>query len=469
MPFSFRIQLFAVIQVILTALFTYIFVTNEYRDLSEQNVDTLEAFLIEQKQQELKNYTEIAKASIQHIYAGAAKDDPVAQELVANILSTLIYDGHDGYFFVYDEYGTNIVLPTEPYRVGQNYWDLLNDKGEPTIQILIENAKNGGDFYRYPWNQPSTETITEKLSYSDFLPKWGWMMGTGVYLDNVQQQLISVQTAIDEHTDNTRFIILFVAMSSIFVIFTIGTILHFTQKKESDKQIDQLGQKIITLQEDEQRHISRELHDGIVQILVSIKYSLEATGKFLAHQNVEKPVPLIQAQTNLSNAITDIRRISHHLHPRILDELGLSDAMEALGKEFSERTNIAVTITKPALSKLLPDHINITLYRVVQESLMNIEKHAQATKTSIDLAIMDNWLTLTIRDNGIGMYEMNENEPSLHSGIGTRNLAERVKYHRGQFKLTSSRKGTTVVAKIPRSAFAHHYTQKQEPILAESI
>ena len=294
-------------------------------------------------------------------------------------------------------------------------------------------------------------------------------MGTGVYLDNVQQQLISVQTAIDEHTDNTRFIILFVAMSSIFVIFTIGTILHFTQKKESDKQIDQLGQKIITLQEDEQRHISRELHDGIVQILVSIKYSLEATGKFLAHQNVEKPVPLIQAQTNLSNAITDIRRISHHLHPRILDELGLSDAMEALGKEFSERTNIAVTITKPALSKLFPDHINITLYRVVQESLMNIEKHAQATKTSIDLAIMDNWLTLTIRDNGIGMYEMNENEPSLHSGIGTRNLAERVKYHRGQFKLTSSRKGTTVVAKIPRSAFAHHYTQKQEPILAESI
>lgn len=98
MPFSFRIQLFAVIQVILTALFTYIFVTNEYRDLSEQNVATLEAFLIEQKQQELKNYTEIAKASIQHIYAGAAKDDPVAQELVANILSTLIYDGHDGYF-----------------------------------------------------------------------------------------------------------------------------------------------------------------------------------------------------------------------------------------------------------------------------------------------------------------------------------------------------------------------------------
>jgi two-component system NarL family sensor kinase len=460
MTFSFRIQLFAVTQVILTALLTYFFMTNEYRDLSEQNVTALESFLLEQKQQELKNYTAIAKASIQHIYAGAAADDPIAKKQVADILSTLIYNGHDGYFYVYDDKGTNIVLPTEPYRVGQNYWDLRNEQGDPIIQILIGKAKSGGDFYRYPWNQPSTETVTEKLSFSDFLPKWGWMMGTGVYLDNVKQQLVTIQSAIDTHINKTRFIILFVAMSSIFVIFGIGAILHFTQKKENDKQIDQLGQKIVTLQEEEQRHISRELHDGIVQVLVSIKYSLEATCKHLAKHQIDKPVPLQKAQTNLSNAITEIRRISHHLHPRILDELGLSAAMEALAKEFSERTNISITITKPALSKLLPDHINTTLYRVVQEALMNIEKHAQAAHTSIDLAIIDNWLTLTIKDNGVGMLKANLENPS-ESGIGTRNLAERVEYHRGKFMLTSTTKGTVVTAKIPRSAFAYHYTQQQ--------
>lgn len=469
MSFSLRIQFFAVAQVILTALLTYFFVTNEYRDLSNQNVKTLESFLLSQKQQELQNYTAIAKASIEHIYAAAAADDEVAKKKVADILSTLIYNGHDGYFFVYDDKGTNIVLPTEPYRVGQNYWDITNDKGEKTIQILIENAKQGGDFYRYPWNQPSTETVTEKLSYSDFLPKWGWMMGTGVYLDNVKSQLGVVQNAIDTHIQNTRFIILLVALTSIFVIFGVGAIVQFTQKKESDAKISKLGQKIVSLQEEEQRHISRELHDGIVQVMVSIKYSLEATGKHLNKLSIEKPAPLQSAEVNLANAINEIRRISHHLHPRILDELGLSEAMEALAKEFSERTGIKVTLEKPALRKLLTDEINTTLYRVVQECIVNIEKHANASEVHIELVIKDNWLTLSIKDNGTGISKEALDGKSGH-GIGTRNLAERVEYHRGKFIIKSSSKGTTVIAKIPRAEFANHYVkQKEEYMHKEAV
>ena len=464
MSFSLRIQLFAVTQVILTAFLTYFFVTNEYRDLSNENVKTLESFLISQKQQELQNYTAIAKASIEHIYAAAAADDEVAKKKVADILSTLIYNGHDGYFFVYDDKGTNIVLPTEPYRVGQNYWDITNDKGEKTIQILIENAKNGGDFYRYPWNQPSTETVTEKLSFSDFLPKWGWMMGTGVYLDNVKAQLGVIQSAIDTHIQNTRFIILLVALTSIFAIFGVGAIVQFTDKKESDAKISKLGQKIVSLQEEEQRHISRELHDGIVQVMVSIKYSLEATGKHLNKLAVEKPAPLQTAEVNLANAINEIRRISHHLHPRILDELGLSEAMEALAKEFSERTGIEVTLEKPALRKLLTDEINTTLYRVVQECIVNIEKHANASAVHIELVIKDSWLTLSIKDNGNGIAKDVLDGKTAH-GIGTRNLAERVEYHRGKFIIKSSPKGTTVIAKIPRSAFANHYVKQKEEFM----
>ncbi|MGB3727249.1 MAG: cache domain-containing protein [Glaciecola sp.] len=468
MSFSLRMQFFATIQVVITAMLTYFFVTNEYRDLSQQNVETLQAFLIEQKQQELKNYTAIAKASIQHIYARSAADDEVAKKQVADILSTLIYNGHDGYFFVYDDQGTNIVLPTEPYRVGQNYWDLTNDRGEKTIQILVENAKRGGDFYRYPWNQPSTETITDKLSYSDFLPKWKWMMGTGVYLDNVKTQLLSVQSAIDTQIENTRIIILLVALGSILVMFGIGTWVQMRHKQVADETISALGQKIVTLQEEEQRHISRELHDGIVQVLVSIKYSLEATGKHLAKMAVDKPAPLSKAETNLSNAINEIRRISHHLHPRILDELGLSAAMEAISKEFSERTGIEVTFHKPALSKLLPDHINTTLYRVVQEALMNIEKHAKASKTVIDLSIKDSWLTLTISDDGVGIDTNTMH--NVEGGIGTRNLAERVQYHKGEFKIISSSQGTLVIAKIPRSEFANYYAaQKQDSMKQEGL
>jgi two-component system NarL family sensor kinase len=171
----------------------------------------------------------------------------------------------------------------------------------------------------------------------------------------------------------------------------------------------------------------------------------------------------------LSNAITEIRRISHHLHPRILDELGLAAALDALGSECSERTGLNITINKPALSKLLPDHINITLYRVVQESLMNIEKHAHASDTIITLTIVDNWLNLSIVDNGIGMHKAQLENPS-ENGIGTRNLAERVEYHSGKFEMKSSNKGTTILVKIPRSAFANHYNPSHpEQTTAEPI
>lgn len=460
MSFFLRIQFIAVAQVVITALITYYLVTQEHRDLSAQSVASLESFLIAQKQQELKNYTDLALAAVKHIYVEADSNDADAKQRVAEIINALIYNENDGYFFVYDELGTNIVHPIEPERVGNNYWDLTNHHGEPTIQILINNAKQGGGFYRYPWNQPSTSTTTEKLSYSDFMPKWGWMLGTGVYLDNVERQLTSIKGDIENQIDNTRFIILLVALSSIFLIFTLGSMLHLTQKKQTDAKLNHLGQKLITLQEEEQRHISRELHDGIVQVLVSIKYSLEATSKHLAKLKVEKPLPLTNAEANLGRAIKEIRRISHHLHPRILDELGLSEAMDALAKEFTERTNIEVTLNKPALRKLLTDELNTTLYRVVQEALINIEKHANASKVHIDLTIGNPWLTLSIADNGTGISQDVLNNKVVN-GIGTRNLAERVEYHHGEFAITSNSTGTTVTAKIPRSEFAHHYMKNK--------
>lgn len=461
MSFSLRIQFIAVAQVVLTALMTYVLVTNEYRELSSHSIRSLESFLIAQKQQELKNYTALAQASVKHIYETAQPQDDIAKQRVAAIINALIYNDDDGYFFVYDEHGTNIVHPTEPERVGNNYWELTNNRGELTIQILIENAKQGGDFYRYPWNQPSTSQISEKLSYSDFMPKWGWMLGTGVYLDNVQRQLNAVQSDIEAQINNTRSIILVVALSSIFLIFTLGAILHLTQKKETDAKISKLGQKLVTLQEEEQRHLSRELHDGIVQVLVSIKYSLEATSKQLAKLAVEKPAPLSAAEKNLAGAIKEIRRISHHLHPRILDELGLSEALDALASEFSERTSIKVTLSKPALRKLLTDEIATTLYRVAQEALINIEKHAHATEVHIELTMENPWLTLSITDNGTGISQ-DVLEGRVENGIGTRNLAERVEYHHGEFSITSDSNGTTVIAKIPRSEYAHHYMQNNK-------
>lgn len=465
MIFSFRLMFISVIQVIITASITFFFVTSEYKNLSNESLKTLQTFMVQQKEQELKNYTVIALSAIDYLYESADKDNTVTQSLVTNIFDRILYDNGNGYFFVYDDKGVNISHPIQPHRVGKNHWELENDKGEKMIQILIENAKSGGGYYRYNWVKPSLAKETEKLGYSTYLPKWNWMVGTGVYLDDVNKQLTTIQNAIGIHINKTKHIILFVALSSIFAIFSLELFLNFKHKRKSDIKINELSQRLINLQEEERRRISRELHDGIVQILISIKYNLEATKMKLTKIKVEYPESLYTGERNLNTAIHEIRRISHHLHPQILDELGLSSAIEALVVEFGKRTGISVSVKKPAVRKLLPDHVNTTLYRVVQESLTNIERHAHATETTVELFINRRWLTLTISDNGNGMPNIG-NQPETPNGIGLRNLAERMAYHSGVFDVKSTQRGTVITAKIATSSFSNYYGRSNLEVVA---
>ena len=453
-----KLLFIAVIQVLLTALITYVLVTNEYRELSNQSLDTLEHFLVEQKKQELKNYTALAVLAVDHLYQTSEPDNYVAKKLVTNILDKMTFNGEDGYFFVYDDQGNAISHPKQPFRIGKNWWNLEDGKGNKIIQILISNAKAGGDFYHYPWTKPSNKKISEKIGYSVYLEKWKWMIGTGVYLDNVNLQLSQLQFEIDEHINKTKKIILILALSSIFVIFLFGVTVNLRQKKQTDEKITELGQRIVNVQEDENRHIARELHDGIIQILVSIKFSLEATKMHLSKAVQDVPPPLQHAEDNLVIAIDEIRRISHHMHPQILDELGLSAAIDTLSADFSDRTGVSIKVFKPRARNLLPDFINTTLYRIVQESLINIEKHAKAEHVEISLSFDKNWLTLIIADDGKG-FDINSVSEINDCGIGLRNLAERVEYHLGEFSVVSSSKGTTITAKIPKCSFENYFNQ----------
>lgn len=453
MTIPLRMLYISVIQVILTSFITYYFVTHQYQELSKNNVQTLEAFLISQKEQELKNYTAIALSSVEHMYELFKDKNKLSVE---DIFKNILYNDDDGYFFIYDNAGVAIVHPKEQDRVGKSWWDLEDDNGENTIQILLANAHRGGGFYRYNWRKPSENKKVPKMSYSLYSEKWQWMLGTGVYLDDVYLQLGNLQAEIDNHMNNTKQIILIVAFSSIFFIFLFGIAVNLNHKKKAEAKISELGQRVIDVQEEENRHISRELHDGIIQILISIKYSIEATTMFLSKNKQQKPPPLKQAEKSLSIAIQEVRRISHHMHPQILDELGLSDAIESIANDFYKRTKVQVKVIKPVLRKLLPDFINTTLFRVVQESLTNIEKHAKAKNILIEISIKQSWLTMIIQDDGIG-FDVEGMNSNVNSGIGLRNLVERVEYHLGKFEINSSGVGTIITVKIPTASFVNHF------------
>lgn len=182
---------------------------------------------------------------------------------------------------------------------------------------------------------------------------------------------------------------------------------------------------------------------------------METTTLFLSKNSYDKPAPLTQAQESLSVAIQEVRRISHHMHPQILDELGLSDAIESIATDFAKRTNVDVKVIKPVLRKLLPDFINTTLFRVVQESLTNIQKHADAKHIVIEIALQKHWLTLLIKDDGSGFDVKAQHNHSR--GIGLRNLAERVEYHSGSFDIESSPTGTQITVKVPTASFINYF------------
>lgn len=174
----------AIVPLVVAILTITAFITWQATSLAQSSIDTFERNMLKAKENELLNLTNLARSAIEEVYASADANDEVAKEQVRNILSSLDY-GKDGYFFVYDYDGNNVVHPRQAFRLGQNWFDLTDPDGNRVIANLIQKAKEGGGLYQYKWEKPSSATVADKLSFAMGLDKWKWMLGTGVYLDDV--------------------------------------------------------------------------------------------------------------------------------------------------------------------------------------------------------------------------------------------------------------------------------------------
>jgi two-component system NarL family sensor kinase len=412
--------------------------------LAEQQRATIQQAYLSSKEAELKHYVALASHSISHLYE-SGRDDEATRHEAMRILSSLSY-GDDGYFFLYDMQGNTLMHPRQPELVGQNLYGLRDEYGQLTIQNLLQRARAGGGLERYMWVKPSTHKPVAKLGYVIAMPKWGWMMGTGIYLDDVDQALAKIDVQQSGNIHNTMLWIAGIAIAAAVAVASSGLALNISELRVADAKLKVLAQRVVESQEEERARLSRDLHDGISQWLVSIKLQIEAgIIRLTSGQQPAAQAVFEHAADQLSNVMAEVRRISHNLRPAILDDIGLAAALHHLGQEYTLSSGTPVHFEASGCTDALPDVANTVLFRLAQEALTNIERHAGASRIDITLAGEAHGVSLRIRDDGHGF---DAEGIALHPqrGIGLRNMMERMDAIGGRFAIQSSTDGTVVSA-----------------------
>ncbi len=442
MNLKIKILLLALLPLILTSAAITWVTQKQAHDLFEQEIKTFEENLIATKKQQLRDYVSLANHAVEN--ALSKLDEGVSQEeveeRVKTILHNLRYDT-DGYFFAYRQDGVNVVHPPQPELVGQNLMDIKDSDGISLIKNLMAKAAEGGGFSRYKWVKPSVRYQEDKLSYVVNIRHLNWMIGTGLYLDDVTAEVEKIRKEVNRNIRGTFFTVLMILSGTIIIIILIGLAINVHESHQSERRLQEMAHRSLQVQVTQRRQFARELHDGINQLMVSIKLRVNLVRKKWDNEELAKE-HLYKAAEMLDLAIQEVRRVSHDLRPILLDDLGLRAALDTLLTELKERSDVDVVSDIQLPDHHLPDTIEITLYRIVQESLTNIEKHAAASKVILKLWQDGEHVFLDLQDDGVGFDHLHRSE-----GIGLDNMRERAELLGGHFDLyTSPESGTRIRA-----------------------
>lgn len=444
-----KLFLLATLPLILAVAAISILVANQSRQMAEREIKELEVQLIEAKKDELKNYLALARNAFINIYGRAGPDDEEAQLLVSQILASMVY-GNEGYFFVYDYDGNNLVSPRQTFLINRN-WSGMNDReGVPITDELIRIARSGGGYHTYDWPKPSTNQPARMIAYVNGLQDWQWVIGTGVFIDDILVSVAAARAQVEARVQRTFLYIGAITLAAVLLVFVTGLIINIRERRLADAKLKKLTQRVFDAQEEERGRVARELHDGISQILVGVRYALDSARRRVKVGDNRAEDTLERGMDHLNTAIHEVRRISRDLRPGVLDDLGLGPALRALTEEFSERTGIETEFQTVVFRNRLNPDAKFSLYRIAQEALTNIERHAAATKISIDLRGHKRGATMRISDNGKGFPQPRKRGESV-GGLGLRNMQERVEQLNGTLRVFSSKSGTVVVAEVPLS------------------
>jgi PAS domain S-box-containing protein len=234
-------------------------------------------------------------------------------------------------------------------------------------------------------------------------------------------------------------------------VLVTSAIRDITQRKQAELSLRELSGRLLHLQDEERRRIARELHDSAGQIIAAMNMKLVP----LVNNGNKSPdaKPIAESLELLDELSTEIRTISHLLHPPLLDEVGLSSALRLYLEGFAERSKIKVNLEIPANFGRLSRDLETAVFRIVQECLTNIHRHSGSTVARVLISRSDYGLRVEVEDEGKGISPLRRSEMELSgkTGVGLRGMRERIRQLGGNLEIGSlpDGRGTVVLALLP--------------------
>ena len=215
-----------------------------------------------------------------------------------------------------------------------------------------------------------------------------------------------------------------------------------------NQELNRLSNSLMTAQDEERRRIARELHDGLGQDLTAAKMMLGALNQ--PQQTPEaRERAMAEANTMMDQAIKQVRTISHLLHPPLLDEMGLLSALRWYTEGFQKRSGIETVLEIPSEFPRLGPEVETAIFKIAQESLTNVFRHAEAQKATVKLEEREGRVVISVSDNGKGVSRELESLRPGSYGIGIIGIKQRVQDHEGLLVVRSASPGTVIEVTIP--------------------
>ncbi|WP_372739719.1 methyl-accepting chemotaxis protein [Neptunomonas sp.] len=362
-----KMLMLTIIPLIVAILVVMLVVKVKLQEMGEHEVATIRSTMMSSKQETAKAFMDMALSAVQPIVDNAfGPDDAEARKKAADILRSMTYgEKKDGYVFVYDYSGTNVVMRPKPSMEGENLISLKDANGLAIIKELIDQAQQGGGYLTYIWNKPSKNADVQKLSYALGIEKFGWMLGTGFYIDDIDDVVATTQQSIDSKMARTQ---LFIAAAGVVLLtFFVLIALYIAGKviqplrDTAEALIDisrgegDLTRRLKVMSKDEVGQVSQgfnDFADKIQRLVIDLKGGIHDLSQSTSQMN-----------TVVSKAHSDVQRQRHET----------AQAAAAVHEMAAAAQEVAGNAAGAASAAQEADNESISGQRIVEETITAIK------------------------------------------------------------------------------------------------